>query len=177
MGERSWPAWATQKVSISDWDPAWEQRAGELVPDLSQRLAQWLAESVEHVGSTAVQGLAAKPVVDLMAPVRSLVDAPGADAILAEAGWQLVPPKLDQRPWRRMYVLPEDDRRLAHLHLVELNHPRWRETLFFRDRLRQDPELAREYARVKRLAARAHTKDREAYTEAKSAFVQDVVGR
>ncbi len=120
-------------------------------------------------------GLAAKPVVDLLAPVESLADGPRADDVLAEAGWQLVPPELDQRPWRRMYVLPEDDRRLAHLHLVEFDHPRWREILLFRDRLRRHPELAQEYAHVKRVAARAHPDDREAYTKAKSAFIEEVV--
>ncbi|HEX9766299.1 MAG TPA: GrpB family protein [Nitriliruptorales bacterium] len=176
MADR-WPAWATQKVEIVDWDPSWSQRASDLISDLDHRLARWLAGSVEHVGSTAVPGLAAKPVVDLLAPVVSLVDAPGADDVLSEAGWQLVPPELDRRPWRRSYVLADDDRRLAHLHLVEREHARWRETLLFRDRLRRHPELAQEYARVKRFAARAHADDREAYTEAKSAFVQDVVAR
>lgn len=171
-----WPAWATQKVEIVDWDPTWEPRARGLIADVGQRLDRWLAGPVEHVGSTAVQGLAAKPVLDLLAPVDSLPAAPGADDVLAEAGWQLVPPELDRRPWRRMYVLPEDDRRLAHLHLVEREHPRWRQILEFRDRLRRHPELAREYAEVKRLAARVHPDDREAYTEAKSAFVASAIG-
>lgn len=170
-----WPAWATQRVEIIDWDPTWEQRAGNLISDLEHRLAGWLAGSVEHVGSTAVPGLAGKPVIDLLAPVSSLEHAPAADNALAPAGWQLVPPELDRRPWRRMYVLPQGDRRLAHLHLVEREHPRWRELLLFRDRLREHSELAKEYARVKRLAARAHPDDREAYTEAKSAFVSAVL--
>lgn len=170
-----WPAWATEKVEIRDWDPTWAQLASELVSDLHDRLAPWLAGSVEHVGSTSVQGLAAKPVVDLMAPVASLPADSGAAGPLADVGWELVPPELDRRPWRRLYVLPEDDRRLAHLHLVESTHPRWSETLRFRDRLRRQPELARAYAEVKRRAARAHAEDRDAYTAAKSDFVERVV--
>lgn len=130
-----------------------------------------------HVGSTAVPGLAAKPVVDLMAPVRSLTASEEADAVLAGCGWRLVPPDLDQRPWRRLHVLPEDDRRLAHLHLIEPDHPRWHEALAFRDRLRREPDLAAEYARLKRQAARRHGRDREVYTQAKSAFVEAVLRR
>lgn len=172
-----WPTWATEKVEILDWDPSWAQRASELISDLDDSLARWLVGPIEHIGSTAVPGLAAKPVIDLMAPVGSLAGAAEADEVLMEAGWELVPPELDQRPWRRMYVMPDGDRRLAHLHLIEPEHPRWREVLLFRDRLRQDPQLVQRYQHIKRLAARAHPDDREAYTKAKSDFVEHVVGR
>jgi GrpB-like predicted nucleotidyltransferase (UPF0157 family) len=171
----AWPTWATQVVAISEPDPAWGRQAAELCAGLERRLARSLDGLVEHVGSTAVPGLAAKPVIDLMAPVHSLVDSERADEVLAEAGWHLVPPELDQRPWRRMYVLPEGDRRLAHLHLVEPTHRQWRDVLLFRDQLRLQPELAAEYERIKRLAAQAHADDREAYTAAKSAFVHEVI--
>ncbi len=129
-----WPAWATREVELSEPDPVWERHASELRADLERRLVHWLEGHVEHVGSTAVAGLAAKPVIDLMAPVSSLVESGRAADVLAEAGWHLVPPDLDQRPWRRMHVLPEADRRVAHLHLVETAHPQWREVLLFRDR-------------------------------------------
>lgn len=76
-----------------------------------------------------------------------------------------------------MYVLPDGDRRLAHLHLVEPTHAQWRDVLLFRDRLRLHPELAADYERIKRLAAQAHLDDREAYTAAKTAFVDRVIRR
>lgn len=143
----AWPTWARQSVEISETDPGWERHAAELLADLERRLAYWLAGHVEHVGSTAMPGLAAKAIIDLMAPVSSLIDSGRADDVLAEAGWHLVPPELDQRPWRRMHVLPDGERRLAHLHLVEPTHPRWRDVLLFRDRLRLHPELVAEYTR------------------------------
>jgi GrpB-like predicted nucleotidyltransferase (UPF0157 family) len=103
-----WPAWARQRVEVVEADPAWAQRADELATDLQRRLGPWLDGSVEHVGSTAVPGLAAKPVLDLLAPVTSLADAALADDVLAAAGWHLVPPELDgstlaaaARPGRR----------------------------------------------------------------------------
>lgn len=169
-----WPAWATEEVRIEDPDPAWKRVAVALIAVLEPRLAPWLDGRVEHVGSTAVPGLAAKPVVDLMAPVTSLASTPDADPVLADAGWELVPPELDDRPWRRFYVLPDGDRRRAHLHLVARTHPRWVAALAFRDRLRERPDLAASYAELKRSATASHPDDREAYTAAKSTFVERV---
>jgi GrpB-like predicted nucleotidyltransferase (UPF0157 family) len=170
-----WPTWATERVIIVPWDPAWSSRAHELAADLGPRLGRWLDGRIEHVGSTAVPGLSAKPVIDLIAPVGSLDASAEADQALMEAGWHLVPPDLDLRPWRRMYVLPEGDRRIAHLHLVERTHPRWRDTLLFRDVLRRRPDLAEAYSRLKVRAAGAHGHDREAYTQAKATFVDGVL--
>jgi GrpB-like predicted nucleotidyltransferase (UPF0157 family) len=167
-----WPAWARQPVEIVEADPTWAQRADDLATDLQRRLGPWLDGSVEHVGSTAVPGLAAKPVLDLLAPVTSLADAALADDVLAAAAWHLVPPELDARPWRRLHVLADGDRRVAHLRLVASTHPHCRELVRFRDLLRDDPDVAAEYAHLKRRAAAAHGHDREAYTRAKAEFVE-----
>jgi GrpB-like predicted nucleotidyltransferase (UPF0157 family) len=167
-----WPAWATEPVRVEPFDPAWLGRAEGLCRDLRLRLAPWLDGEVEHVGSTAVPGLPAKPTVDLMAPVVSVQGAAAADAVLAEAGWSLVPPELDQRPWRRFYVLPEGARRVAHLHLVSQHGDRWGQVLAFRDRLRARPDLARQYAERKVDLARRHPHDREAYTDGKATFIE-----
>jgi GrpB-like predicted nucleotidyltransferase (UPF0157 family)/uncharacterized cupin superfamily protein len=172
---QSWPAWATEPIEIVDPDPAWAARAAALREDLEDRLGPWLEGDIEHVGSTAVPGLAAKPVVDLLAPARLGSVADRLHRPLAEAGWELVPPELDGRAWRRLYVLAEGGRRLAHLHLVDPSNPRWCDEVTFRDQLRQRPDLATAYARLKRLAAVAHRDDREAYTDAKSDFVRRVL--
>lgn len=92
---------------------------------LATLLAPWLVDGIEHVGSTAVPGLAAKPVVDLMASVADL-DTVVEHAHLTDHGWVYVPPELDQRPWRRFFVKPDapKQRREAHLHLIQAGHPR-----------------------------------------------------
>lgn len=95
--------------------------------------------------------------------------------MLADAGWQLVPPDLDGRPWRRFYVLAAGRRRLAHLHLVEPTSPRWREAIRFRDTLRTHPMLAAAYGEVKHAAAEAHPDDRERYTAEKADFIEKVL--
>lgn len=175
-GDQPWPAWATAPIEVVEPDPSWAEQGARLTQAMGDLLAPLLVGPVEHVGSTAVPGLPGKPVIDLLAPVRSLDDARAANRGLRVAGWSLVPPDLDGRPWRRLYVLTDGDRRLAHLHLVEATHPRVAATVLFRDRLRSDPDLAAAYAALKRDAAEAHRDDREAYTHAKAAFIEDAVG-
>ena len=122
----------------------------------------------------SVLGLAAKPVIDLMAQAAD----PGAVVALAGErlaadGWCYVPPGLDQRPWRRFFVKPDasGQHRIAHLHVIRAGHPRWSEQIAFRDALRRDGELASRYEDLKRRLSVRHANDREAYTEAKAAFI------
>ena len=122
------PAWAYEKPAIHPHDPQWSGAAEIERIQLSELLAPWLVDGVEHVGSTAVPGLAAKPIIDLMASVTDLDLVTGqALAGLTAQGWCYVPPELDQRPWRRFFVKPDGSgqHRIAHLHLIPVGHPRW----------------------------------------------------
>lgn len=173
------PAWAHEKAEVLPHDPRLADRARTERDRLARSLAPWLVDGVEHVGSTAVPGLAAKPVIDLMASVTD------PDAVVAEAGeqlaadgWCYVPPDLDLGGhWRRFFVLPDPSgqRRVAHLHVIQAGHPRWAEQLAFRDALRRDDQLARSYADLKRRLAARHAGDREAYSAAKATFVADAL--
>ncbi|MGO4425767.1 GrpB family protein, partial [Streptomyces sp. MCAF7] len=83
------------------YDPRWAVRARVERERLIELLAPWLVDDVEHIGSTAVPGLAAKPIVDLMACVADLnIIIAQATENLAADGWYYVPPNLDGRPWR-----------------------------------------------------------------------------
>ena len=174
------PAWAYAKPEVRPHDPRLSELASIEKARLVVVLTLWLVDGVEHVGSTAVPGLAAKPIIDLMASVRDL------DAVVDQAreplwadGWWYVPPELDKRPWRRFFVKPDESgqHRYAHLHMIAAGHPRWTEQLAFRDALRRDDELARRYGDLKRRLAAEHAEDREAYTNAKDEFVRDALGR
>ena len=172
------PRWALEPPEVQPHDPLLPIRARDEAVRLAEILAPWLVDRVEHVGSTAVPGLAAKPIIDLMASVSdvdAVVDEAGG--WLAADGWCYVPPELDQRDWRRFFVKPdaEGERRVAHLHVIPVGHPRWAQQIAFRDALRADDRLARAYEDVKRLAAARHHDDREAYTSAKTQFVMDVL--
>lgn len=172
----SWPAWATAPIELAPPDPDWAREGVAVVAELTAALATWLRDGVHHIGSTAVPGLAAKPIIDLMAGVHDLACAPDVAQTLAPAGWHYVPPELDQRSWRRFFVKVRGDRRVAHLHLMDAAHPRWRAQLLFRDRLREDEQLREQYSDLKRQLCRQFGDDREAYSHAKAEFVADVVG-
>lgn len=168
------PLWAYEQPEIHPYDPRWSRRAAIECARLADLLAPWADGGVEHVGSTAVPGLAAKPVIDLMAQAADLgaVVALAGERLAAD-GWCYVPPGLDQRPWRRFFVKPDasGQHRIAHLHVIRAGHPRWSEQIAFRDALRRDGELASRYEDLKRRLSVRHANDREAYTEAKAAFI------
>jgi len=170
-----WPAWATETVEVRPPDPTWRQGGERERQALEASLASWLVAPVEHVGSTAVPGLAAKPILDLQAAVVDLRAAPVIGEILAPAGWNYVAPDLDRRPWRRFFVKVIAGRRVAHLQVMTKGTPRWEEQLAFRDALRADPNLVEAYASVKRHLAAQHTRDRERYTASKSDFIRAVL--
>ena len=151
--------------SDPDWPAAYERERALLEP----LLRPWLRGDLHHVGSTAVPGLAAKPVVDIQAGVADLDEARQALPLLVDAGylhWHD-----DPEPWRLWLLKPRPEHRTHHLHLVQADHPEFQAKLVFRDRLRRDPEARTAYERLKRDLADRHRDDRDAYTDAKSAFV------
>lgn len=159
---------ADAPIEVVAYDPAWpasfeSERA--LIRDIAGR---WLLGPIEHVGSTAVPGLLAKPIVDIMAAVEDLQASRPAIAALAQLRYYYAPYRSDSMHW---FCKPSAARRTHHLHLVPYGSPMWHEKLAFRDRLRQDAELRGEYAALKRRLAALHRNDREAYTEAKAPFI------
>jgi GrpB-like predicted nucleotidyltransferase (UPF0157 family) len=152
-------------VEILDYDPAWPTAfAAE-----RKRLAPLLEAEIHHFGSTAVPGLAAKPVIDMIALVVDL-NAP-IPGLLASAGYQFPEAFNATLTHRRFLCYPSAAHRTHHLHLVDA-HEELERRLRFRDRLRADPSLAREYATLKRALAERYRDDRDAYTDAKAAFVK-----
>ncbi len=170
-----WPAWATERVEVRLPDAAWQQRGDDERRLLENALARWLVAPVEHVGSTAVPGLAAKPILDLQAAVADLECVPDIAFALEPSAWHHVPVDLDGRPWRRFLVKVSDGRRAAHLHVMTRDMPHWGQQLAFRNALRADPVLVERYAVLKMDLAARHADDREAYTDAKAAFVHAVL--
>jgi len=147
------PGWAYEPISIVEPDPGWAERAAELRAQLGGLLDRWQIGDIQHIGSTAVPGLAAKPILDLMAGCTNLDRAPEIAAVLVEYGWHHVPPELDEQPHRRFFVHVVDGHRHAHLHLMRPGTERWQRQLAFRDRLRADPQLRDAYAALKRRLA------------------------
>ena len=160
-------------VVIADYDRRWLDMYAEEKRQILGAIGEWVV-AIEHIGSTSVPGLAAKPIIDIMVGVHALDDAQHCIAPLATIGYVYKPELEADIPERRYFNKgPQSDHR--HLHMVEVSSKFWRDQLVFRDYLRSYPEMAAAYADLKRnLAARFQT-DREGYTEAKTEFVQSVL--
>jgi GrpB-like predicted nucleotidyltransferase (UPF0157 family) len=161
-------------VQISEYDPAWPQRFVEQRLQLAISLRPWLHGQVEHVGSTAVPGLPAKPIIDIAAPVTSFTEAHDAIAALAQDDW-LYWPADPNTSWRLWFLHPRPEARTHHLYLIEHDDPHLQELVAFRDRLRCDNRLRERYAELKQSLAQAYRHDRDAYTAAKTDFVAIVL--
>jgi GrpB-like predicted nucleotidyltransferase (UPF0157 family) len=161
-------------IIIEPYNPLWPAKFETERQLLRSVLAPWLVGAIEHVGSTAVAELAAKPVIDIMAGVRDLPSsAPAIDA-LKPLRYCYFEYKADVMHW---FCKPSDVERTYHLHLVPFESSLWRERLTFRDRLRNDAATRRSYAELKFTLASKYRDDREAYTEAKTEFIQSVLGQ
>lgn len=164
------------EVEIVPYDPRWPEMFAKEAARLRAALPADLVLGVEHFGSTAVPGLAAKPIIDILIAVRSLAEAQERAIEPLEAldyVFWYDNPKTD-----RMYFVkgmpPYGTRRTHHVHLTETSGEMWGR-LAFRDHLRTHPEDALRYERLKRDLAAAHRDDRDAYTDAKAAFVAEIM--
>src|ERR1700712_4182714 len=164
------------EVEVVDYNPRWPHLFDEEAKRLRAVLDPSLILGLQHFGSTAVAGLSAKPIIDILIAVQSLTEA--------QASFVEALRNLDYVYWAdnpnkdRMFFVkgmpPFGSRRSHHVHVTEPDGEMW-QRLAFRDYLRAHPEEAAAYQRLKRRLAAQHPTDREAYTGAKSAYVESVM--
>ena len=164
------------EAEIVNYDPRWPVLFDEEARRLRGILDPSLIMGLEHFGSTAVPNLSAKPIIDILIAVRSLADA---QASFVEALRNLDYVYWADNPKKdRMFFVkgmpPFGSRRSHHVHVTELHGEMW-ERLAFRDYLRVHPEEAGTYERLKRRLATEYQRDRDAYTDAKSAYIESVM--
>ncbi len=163
-------------VVIVPSDPQW-QRLFQAESELIRRQIGSYLETLEHIGSTAVPGLGAKPIIDIMPGLRQLSDAQECIEPLAAIGYTYVPEYEDELPERRYFRKGPLEGRTHHMHMVENATAFWQRHLLFRDYLQTHPETVEEYEALKHRLAREHNADREAYTNGKTPFIEAVVER
>ncbi len=159
-------------IELVPYDPRWPSRFEAERELLAAALQPWLTGNIEHIGSTAVPGLAAKPIIDIMVPVASLAGSTGVIDAACRIGYLHHPYKPQEMHW---FCKPSPAHRTHHLHVVEHGGTVWQQRLALRDALRQDPALAARYAQLKRSLAALHPLDRDAYTQAKAPFIASVL--
>jgi GrpB-like predicted nucleotidyltransferase (UPF0157 family) len=163
-----------QPVEIVPYDPAWP---GQYERERTRLLSLFPGTffGIEHVGSTAVPGLAAKPLIDILAAVASLGVADALVPLLCQQGYTTSAEFNATLKGRRWLMRHAGGRRTHHLHLVPLDGEDWANRLRFRDLLRGDPGLAGRYAVLKSQLAAEVGSDREAYTNANAAFIEEAL--
>src|SRR6516162_7946156 len=165
---------ADQSIELTDYDPAWQERFAEQQTRLTAVLKPWLAGEVEHIGSTSVPGLRSKPIVDLLAPVRSLEAAHGAISILESDGW-LFWAADPNRHYRLWFLRPNPAARTHHLQIIQQGDPNILALIAFRDALRRDPKAREAYSSLKENLANKYRDNRDAYSNAKTEFVRSIL--
>jgi GrpB-like predicted nucleotidyltransferase (UPF0157 family) len=170
-----------EHVGVVPHDPNWKSLFNEERDHLWSCLPQGLILRIEHFGSTAVPGLAAKPIVDILVEVSDLeatkeriapvLEGQGYDYFWRPVGADDVP------PYYAWFIKRDDSgSRTHHIHMVEAHFEHWNR-LLFRDYLVIHPEVARQYEELKLSLSQRHENDRVAYTEAKTSFILSVTER
>jgi len=163
-------------IALVSYDPTWPDMFEHEAARIRAALGPSLFEALEHFGSTAIPGLAAKPIIDILIAVRSV-----------EAARRVFPEKLkalqyifwaDNPKRDRLFFVkgmpPFGERRTHHIHVTEPAGEMW-QRLAFRDYLRTHPDEAARYEALKVQLAKQHAHDREAYTSAKTDYVVSVM--
>lgn len=158
-----------EPICVVAYDPQWPTRFERERALLDRAIGPRVVGGIHHVGSTAVPGLDAKPIVDILVGVESLAASRACFEPLAELEYLYAPYLPEEMHW---FCKPGPGRRTHHLHLIPQDSPRYRDELAFRDHLRANPEKARDYAELKHRLAARFERDREGYTDAKADFIQ-----
>ncbi|MER5999277.1 GrpB family protein [Nonomuraea angiospora] len=158
-------------VEIADHDPAWHEEFARIGEALRRRLGD-VAPRIDHIGSTAVPGLAAKPVIDVQVSVRSFEPPEAFRSPLESLGLVY---RADNPDLTKRYFREAPGMRRTHVHVRVLGSFSQQLSLLFRDYLRAHPGTAAEYAAVKRRLAAEFRHERHRYVEAKRPFIWDTL--
>ena len=158
-------------VIIEEYNPIWPL----LYEDEKNRICNVIGEkceSIEHVGSTSVSGLGAKPIIDIMIGFRTLSDAEECIKPMIKLGYEYIKEHEEEIPERRFLTQgSRSEGRTHHAHMVETSSEFWIRLLMFRDYLRTHPDVAEDYYKLKKKLANQYQDNRRAYTDSKTSFI------
>lgn len=158
-----------REIVIVDYDTAWPARF-ECERDHVQQALGVRALSIEHIGSTAVPGLAAKPIIDVLVTLSDLDDDTEIVAAMQSLGYEM----RVREPGHRMFRTPQRD---VHVHFWRDADPEVERHLRFRDRLRRSPEDRLRYEKLKRELAARDWSHMQEYADAKGALIEAIIAR
>lgn len=161
-----------KEISIEDYNSKWAKKFEEEKVKLKEILNDKVI-SIEHIGSTSIEGLGAKPIIDIAIGVKDLETVMDFNEPLQKLGYEFVYHK--EFPERRFFRKGEWRAGTHHLHFYEFESEHWNNQILFRDYLRTYPNALKEYQQLKVNLAAKYRFDRVSYTEAKAPFIQKIL--
>jgi GrpB-like predicted nucleotidyltransferase (UPF0157 family) len=160
-----------RRVEVVQYNPDWPRMFEIETSNLRTILGAELV-CLQHIGSTSIPGLAAKPIIDMLAEVKDINRLDSLNESLVAAGYT---PKGEYGiAGRRYFFKGSEERHTYHIHAYAAGHPEIRRHLLFRDYLRAHPDAARRYAALKRSLAEQYPCNVDAYTDAKDDFIHEM---
>lgn len=163
-------------VKLADYDENWAETAEQTIRELKEIFGEAAAD-IQHVGSTSIKYIKAKPILDIAVAVRSFSDVLPLIPKLKENGFRY---KTDNDNDAEMFFSCGDviaDTRTHHIHVVIHQSKEWTEYILFRDSLNSNPHWRLNYQNLKQELAEKYPDDRNAYTEGKAEFIRNVLAR
>ena len=161
------------KIIIEPYNSSWETNYKEE----SQHLENSIKESgirIEHIGSTAIKGLGAKPIIDIMIGLKDFSKADVYVPKIVSLGYQYISKFEDVMPYRRFFIKEINGKRTCHIHMVEQETEFWVRHLKFRNHLRNDNEDRDKYFELKMNLSKKEWNNSNEYADAKSEFIKSI---
>ncbi|MCX6741019.1 MAG: GrpB family protein [Candidatus Parcubacteria bacterium] len=130
--------------------------------------------AIEHIGSTAIKNISAKPIIDIAVGIKKLKDGRQLIRSLEKLGYHYRP-LAGLKNQRLFFAKGPESNRTHYLHLVKYNGQTWKKHLFFRDKLNSNKKIAKQYSALKKQLAKKFSQDRQSYTAKKHGFIQSVL--
>jgi len=162
-----------KNVKLSKYHSGWKQAFEDEKTAIQERLGEAVLD-IEHIGSTAIPGMSAKPVLDFMIAVKSVDVYVKFIEPMKELGYEF---RRDNRETQEhiLFVKGAEDLRTHYLKMTERDSGFWKEHILFRDYLINHPETAKEYKELKESLQESHSSSRATYTEAKAELIQKIL--
>ncbi len=157
-------------VKLEPHSERWRQLFAEEAAQIREAIGE-IITSIEHIGSTSINGIAAKPIIDIAVGAGKIADGESCVRPLENIGYEY---RGEHGIAGRFYFV-KGEPRTHHLHLVEIGSDFWRSHLLFRDYLRENQAVAEDYENLKKELAKRYAENREAYTNGKAAFIENVL--
>jgi GrpB-like predicted nucleotidyltransferase (UPF0157 family) len=161
------------KVTVVEYRPEWRKMFEDEKRILQTALGDVPAQ-IEHIGSTAVAGLAAKPIIDLMVGLKDFSIADNVVPKIEALGYEYIQKYEAVMPFRRFFIKEQDGIRTHQIHMVGIGGEFWERHILFRDYLRQNPSIAEQYASLKKELAVREWEDVNEYADAKTEFIKEI---